>query len=211
MRMKMLLVASWLGLWALAGPAEAQVEQLSLNFSKIEFDYRPAQSGDLPLALDVVVGHQGSATLRFAPGQQLNFQQAQFHPAQPAQAWLGFELRERGSAQGQLLVGVDQEIDSAGPGGGPHVKILDVNGIQSLHSGGANVALGDGSVRFIRDSVDIHLYGAPASLFNQPGPGEPLVARLPSPAPGQTIELVLKVWDDRGASTALPVRISNPR
>ena len=55
------------------------------------------------------------------------------------------------------------------------------------------------------------LHGAPASLFNQPRPGEALEARLPTPAPGQMIELVLKIWDDRGASSELPVRIRRAR
>lgn len=203
---------SWLGMCALAGQAQAQVDTLSLNFGKIEYEYRADRAGGIPFALDLVVGENGSAELRLAAGQSLRFQHGQFHPVEPlAQSWLGFEVGGRMGASGQLLVGIDQSGSAAG--GGPQIRVIDGSNGQaaSAHSGGVHVLMGDGSVRFITDSVDTTLQGAPASLFNRPGPGEPLEARLPTPQAGQTIELVLKIWDDRGASTQMPVRISAAR
>lgn len=205
------VAVSWLGLCALAGPAQAQVDTMSLNFGKVEFEYRAARTGGVPFALDLVVGEQGSADLRLGSGQSLRFRQGQFHPVEPlAQSWLGFEVGGRMGALGQLMIGIDQSGTAASAGGGPHVRILDgsTGEVAAAHAGGAHVLMGDGSVRFITDSVETTLQGAPASLFNRPGPGEPLEARLPTPQPGQTIELLLKIWDDRGASTQMPVRIS---
>lgn len=48
----------------------------------------------------------------------------------------------------------DKRHDQArsGPGGGPHVRMIDGTG-SARHSGGTHVLMGDGSVRFVRDSL----------------------------------------------------------
>lgn len=71
--------------------------------------------------------------------------------------------------------------------------------------------MGDGSVRFVRDSVNAQLRGEPTALFNQPVVGKPLEARLPTPAVGRSIRLKLVVTDNHDARTSLPVQISRPR
>jgi prepilin-type processing-associated H-X9-DG protein len=201
----------------LAGVAQAQVDNFSLNFSKIEYSYHASRTGALPFSLDLVLGEEGSVALRPIGGHNLTFKRGQFYPGPVPQSWLGFEMAgPRDSAGlGVLDVLIDQSSDAAAgtPLPGPHVKVFNGSdgGVGAVYTGGANFAFGDGSVKFIRDSIDVRLWGAPAHLFNTPGPGEPLEARLPEPAPGQTIELQLKVMDDRGASMMLPVRISRPR
>ncbi|MCB1636346.1 MAG: hypothetical protein KDI51_17295 [Xanthomonadales bacterium] len=196
-----------------SAPVQAQVDQITLNFGQIRYDYVAARPGALPFSLDLVVGEQGSLALNAARGQTLRFQSGQFFPVDPlAQSWLNFELADRMGPLGQLSVAIDQR-GSSSAGGSPHIRVFDGQTGQSAgtHAGGANFLLADGSVRLLGQSADVTLRGAPASLFNQPGPGEPLEAHLPTPAPGQTIELMLKIWDDRGASTQLPVRISGAR
>lgn len=199
----LLVVAAALG----SGEVMAQVDSFSLNFSKIQYEYRSARTGGLPFALEVVAGENGHVALRTDFAHNLTFKRGQFDPADPLpQAWLGFELSHlRAGRLGALGVMLDQ----GGSGGGPHVRVLDGHrmGGASVHAGGVQFALADGSVRFVRDAADVSLHGEPASLFNRPGPGEPLEARLPTPAPGQTLSLILRIRDDRGGRTELPVVI----
>jgi hypothetical protein len=198
----------------LASAAHAQSDSFSLNFSKIEYNYDAIRTGGLPFELELVHGEEGSVTLRPVGSHNLTLKRGLFYPADPLpQSWLGFEMAEkRGQIAGVLNIGIDQSTDQSGtgPGAEPHIRILD-GGNGAVQTGSTSVLMGDGSVRFIRNSPDVRLWGAPAALFNDPGPGEPLEARLPTPAPGQTIELQLKVMDDQGASMMLPVRISRPR
>lgn len=217
MSSKRFLQSILLAAGCLAGAAHAQVDTLSLNYTKAEWTYRAAQTGALPFSLELVVGEEGSVAVLPTHGHNLSFKRGQFFPADPLpQSWLSFELDgPRGqTGAGVLDIVVDQSADQtrAGATGGPHIKVFDAsNGSTSVRAGGANFLFGDGSVRFIRDSIDVRLWGSPAALFNNPGPGEPLEAHLPTPAPGQTIALELKIMDDRGASTMLPVKISRPR
>ena len=196
--------------WLVGSAAQAQVDTMSLNFGKIEFEYRSERTGVVPLGLDLALGEEGSLRVYTRDDHSVQMQYAQF-PAEPLpQAWLDFAVRGRDGLAGHLLTVIDQQQADAQVGGaGPHVRVIDArDGGSAVHTGGVNASFQDGSVRFIRDSVDVALHGAPASLFNQPRPGEALEARLPTPAPGQTIELVLKIWDDRGASSEVPVRVS---
>jgi prepilin-type N-terminal cleavage/methylation domain-containing protein/prepilin-type processing-associated H-X9-DG protein len=52
----------------------------------------------------------------------------------------------------------DDGVDAPGPGG-LH-KWQHTTGYKSLHPGGANFVLGDGSVRFLNDTIDYRLYNA---------------------------------------------------
>lgn len=191
---------------------QAQVDSLSLNFGKIDYEYRNTRTGALPFALDIVVGNEGSVALRPNAAHDFSFKRGTFHTAEALpQAWLGFDFEHRGGRRvGLLDVGIDQSASGSSAGGGPHIKIFDgtTRSGASVHTGGVQMSLGDGSVHFIRDSVDVTLRGSPAQYFNRPGPGEPLEAYLPTPAEGETIELRLSVSDDRGARTLLPVRIA---
>lgn len=193
--------------------AQAQVDSFSLNFEEIKVEYHSANAGALPFALDLVHGEDGSISLRPIGAHNLTFKRGQFYLADPLpESWLFFDMdSSRQGRVGQLAIGVEQSTGSAG--GGPHVKVFDgrVGSAPSVLAGGANVLMGDGSVRFIRDSVNVLLRGEPEALFNQPGPGEPLEARLPTPAVGQTIELNLVISDNLGASSTLPVRIRRHR
>jgi prepilin-type processing-associated H-X9-DG protein len=193
--------------------AHAQADQFSLNFTEIKIEYRAARPGALPLMLDLVHGEQGQITVRSASAHDITLKRGSFFPADPLpEAWLFFDLSTDRGGTGALTLGIDQSAGTAGSGG-PQVKVFDGSGTRgaSLHVGGAQVLMGDGSVRFMRDARDVRLRGEPAALFNQPGPGEALEARLPTPAVGQTIELTLIVSDDRGASMRMPVRIARPR
>jgi prepilin-type processing-associated H-X9-DG protein len=193
--------------------ASAQVDQMSFNFGEITAEYRAARTGAVPFALDFTAGESGSIAIRPFGGHGLTFKRGVFaHPDPLPEAWLYFDLqRTRTRSAGLLAVGILQ-----GPGGtqeGPHVRVFDSpsSGGSGVHAGGANFAMADGSVRFMRDSSDVRLYGQPAELFNQPRRGEPLEARLPTPEPGQVIDLLLTIGDDRGARMDMPVRISRPR
>jgi hypothetical protein len=193
--------------------ALAQVDSFSLNFEKIRYEYRNSHTGGVPFALDIVVGDAGEVSLRPYSTHNLTFKRGQFYPADPLPAtWLGFDLeRSRGGRSGELSILIDQS--DAGTGGGPQVKVFDGtrSAGASVHTGGVQVLLGDGSVRFVRDSLDVTLRGEPAAMFNRPGPGEPLEAYLPVPQSGQTLSLTLRVMDDRGARTEIPVQIQRSR
>jgi len=213
--MRHMLVFRTLALAAacMAAEARAQTDQFSLNFQKVTFDYRNAQTGALPFALDLVHGEQGEITVRSASAHDITLKRGSFFAADPLpEAWLFFDVKTARGGPGVLTLGIDQSTASS-IGGGPQVKVLSGDASQgtALHVGGVQVLMGDGSVRFVRDAIDVRLSGKPAELFNRPGPGEPLEARLPTPAVGQTIELVLIVADDRGTSMRLPVRIARPR
>jgi prepilin-type processing-associated H-X9-DG protein len=192
---------------------QAQTDHFSLNFEEIVVDYHSARPGALPFALDLVHGEHGAIRLRPISTHNLTFKRGQFYPADPQpESWLFFDMQaSRGGAVGLLAIGIDQSAGTAG--GGPHVRVFDgvAGGASTVHIGGAHVLMGDGSVRFINHSVDVSLCGEPKELFNSPGPGEPLEARLPTPAVRQTIELKLTVSDNHGASMTLPVRIRRPR
>ncbi len=198
----------------LVGAAHAQTDSFSLNFGKIEYSYDASRTGGLPFELELVHGKEGSVALLPAGSHNVELKRGVFFPADPLpQSWLSFEMvAPRGLIAGVLNIGIDQSTDQSGTtvGAGPRIQIFNgSNG--AVQTGGTQVLMGDGSVRFVRNSPDVRLWGAPAALFNNPGPGEPLEAFLPTPAPGQTIELQLKVMDDQGASMMLPVRISRPR
>lgn len=213
------LVSSVLAVAAALGSTEAlaQFDTMSLNFGKVEFEYRNARPGGAPFAVEVLAGERGGVMLRPYAAHNLTFKRGQFYPADSLpQSWLGFDLEHaRGGVVGDLSMVIDQsEADSGtgpgvGPGGGPHIRVFSGSaGVgASTHGGGAMFSFGDGSVRFVRDSVDVTLRGEPASLFNRPGAGEPLEARLPVPQPGQTLKLTLRVTDDRGAQTRIPIVI----
>lgn len=192
--------------------AHAQVDSFSLNFGEIRLDHQAVRPGGVPFALDIVHGENSSVSLRPIGIHHVTLKRGVIHPADPApQSVLFFETKDaRGGTAGLLTLDVDQ---SSGSSGSVHFAFMDgsVRGVPSLHVGGVNVLLGDGSVRFLSNSADVRLSGEPAELFNQPGPGEPLEAILPVPAPGQTIQLTLKVMDDRGESMSMPVRIARPR
>jgi len=193
--------------------AQAQTDQFSLNFEKIRFEYRNAQTGALPFALDLVHGEQGEITVRSASAHDITLKRGSFFPADPLpESWLFFNVGTVRGGPGLLTLGIDQST-SASVGGGPQVKVLSGDSAQgtALTMSGMQVLMGDGSVRFLRDDARVRLSGQPAALFNRPGTGQPLEARLPTPAVGQVIELMLIVADDRGASMRLPVRISRPR
>ena len=194
-----------------AGHAKAQVDYFSMHFEEIKFEYANARSGPVPFRLDLVLGEDGTVDILPFRGHDLVFDAAQFHSADPQpESWLHFEMESsRPGARGLLSIGIDLFRSR---GGGPHIEVLDGSSTsgRSAHVGGAHFLLADGSVRFANDSAAVRLSGAPAALFNRPAPGEPLEATLPTPAPGQTIELNLSVWDDRGARMTMPVRIRTP-
>ncbi|MCB1626991.1 MAG: hypothetical protein KDI48_04620, partial [Xanthomonadales bacterium] len=66
-----------------SAPVQAQVDQITLNFGQIRYDYVAARPGALPFSLDLVVGEQGSLALNAARGQTLRFQSGQFFPVDP--------------------------------------------------------------------------------------------------------------------------------
>ena len=55
----------------------------------------------------------------------------------------------------------DNGSDSTGPGGTAWWQ--HTMGFKSLHPGGANFAMGDGSVQFLNDTIDYRLYNAMGS------------------------------------------------
>ncbi|MGQ0799639.1 MAG: H-X9-DG-CTERM domain-containing protein [Pseudomarimonas sp.] len=213
MRYLTIIRTSVLAAACLAADAQAQTDQFSLNFEKIRFEYHNAHTGALPFALDLVHGDRGEVTVRSASAHDITLKRGSFFAADPLpEAWLFFDVGTVRGGPGVLTLGMDQSAAGTA-GGGPQVKVFAGSSSQgaSLHVSGTQVLMGDGSVRFLRDAIDVRLSGQPSALFNQPRAGEALEARLPTPAIGQTINLLLIVSDDRGASMRLPVRITRPR
>ena len=92
----------------------------------------------------------------------------------------------------------------AGRGGGGNIIVFDI--VDSVAGSAAAVL----ELRFEAKPGE-QLVGRPAALFNTPGSGEPLVARLPMPAPGEALDLVLEVHavPSSEAGTLIPVRIKH--
>jgi hypothetical protein len=90
------------------------------------------------------------------------------------------------------------------PGTGCDIIVYDI--VDSVAGSGAALL----ELRFEAKPGE-QLVGRPAALFNTPGPGEPLVARLPAPAPGEALDLVLEVHavPSSEAGTLIPVRIKH--
>ena len=85
----------------------------------------------------------------------------------PIIAWSGWAWCDQGNAIGDFLVGAAQPINwnipdgatGANSSGNPWVQ-QRLSTMGSGHTGGANVALADGSVRFVRDSTPIRILQA---------------------------------------------------
>jgi hypothetical protein len=101
----------------------------------------------------------------------------------------------------ETLTGQAQSAGPAGGGGGGDIIVFDI--VDSVADSDAAVL----ELRFEARPGE-QLVGRPAALFNTPGPGEPLVARLPTPAPGETLDLVLEVHTSE-AGTLIPVKIKH--
>jgi hypothetical protein len=98
----------------------------------------------------------------------------------------------------------ERAIHCGPPGTGCDIIVFDI--VDSVAGSGAALL----ELRFEAKLGEL-LVGRPAALFNTPGPGEPLVARLPTPALGEALDLVLEVHavPSSEAGTLIPVRIKH--
>ena len=128
-----------------------------------------------------------------------------------------------------LTMQAQAAVPAAGGGGGGNIIVFDI--VDSFVEGGIHCGPpGTGCDIIVFDIVDSFagsgaallelrfeakpgelLVGRPAALFNTPGPGEPLMARLPTPDPGEALDVVLEVhaMPSSEAGTLIPVRIKH--
>lgn len=59
---------------------------------------------------------------------------------------------------GRFLASVDEDDPEADAGGDETKALRHVGGFESRHSGGANFVFGDGSVRFVKDTLSMSVY-----------------------------------------------------
>lgn len=194
----------------LAAPASAQTESISMNFGKIEMSLAPSNGADLLLELDLTLEADGSVSARI-PGihkvSNVTLKRGVIG-SEPPSTWLSF-LAIGGSDPewteplGQVLLELPESDAEY------HIDLPPL--------------LGDGSVRFVASNANPgshvqlrfdpvrggSLVGSPARLFNRPGPDAPLVAQVPVPNRGQSIDVLLTVTDpvQRTAAPGTKVRV----
>ena len=82
------------------------------------------------------------------------------------------------------------------------IIVWDVVGVANLES---NVLV----LRFAPSSRTERLQGEPSHLFNFPDPGEDLVLKLPSLAPGSILDETLIVYRSEGTTTQIPIKVKH--
>lgn len=211
--------------------AEAQqvFESYQLNLAKIEFNYQPGGEAS-PFGLDLTLTREGPLVgqlFRLHKSTNVTLKRGVMHEVGPeVQTVLTGPVVDAAAGAASPLGTLETTLVGALSGtttsateaatvafsGGVYVAAGDTNDLGALVTfeiADGAAALAQFSMRF-NPAPGVQLVCRPAALCNQPGPGEPLIVRLPRLAPGEALDIVLEVTPARGSGHILiPIKVKH--
>ena len=199
-----------------ASGAHAQIEQLTMNFTEVEFSYQPGAQASIPFGIDLMIAPDDTAVIKL-PGRpratDVTLKRGVIGSELAEFEFLVFDTdttKRSEEALGKLSLDARSDAVRAG---------LGIDLVSATDTAGAPGTLQItqlfmaplGQLNLQWQPVDgVRLAGEPASQFNRPQAGQPLIAMIDLPEPGSSVEHTLRVIRadalDRWEST-LQIRI----
>jgi hypothetical protein len=189
------------------------IESLSLNFERVAFDYVPMSDAALPFGLEITIHGDDRVELRLpgvAGASDVTLKRG-IVGAASADDHLEFSYRSR-PLQSPEIGRLGMHVIDAGR--------IDVEVLDAVASG---APVGSDTLRFqlqrrdLGDRIELTfvgregqiLTGSPAAVFGPRGTGKTIAAVLLAPPAGSEIELMLRVTDQHGGGTLIPIKIKH--
>jgi hypothetical protein len=197
-------------------PSEA-LERVSFTLGDLRIDYLPVVEGQIPLGIELVFASDGSVEA-VLPGLRkatdVTLKRGVIGSASPdpdPAAWLDFSYEQRlpvPMVLGRLSVEglADARIEIEVQDASPLSPVADADAIVlRLDRRDA----GDRLVLEFEAAGDDVLTGTPAALFGPSGTGKTLAAEVLAPPRGSEVTLTLRVVNQRGQGTLIPVKVKH--
>jgi hypothetical protein len=208
--------------------AQVPIHRMSLNFTQIQIEYTPKRDA-VPFGIDLTLHADGllSGQLsRLWKATDVTLKRGIVgQVGEDARVVLtgtvAVDAPGGGAALGRLVVDLSGALSDASRAGDAVTFALppwtkpaadeadDLGALMTFVMPDGAAELAQFHLRFEARPGE-QLVGRPAALFNTPGPGEPLIARLPQLAPGEALDLVLVITNTGGSGgTLIPIRVKH--